>query len=61
MSLLNRINYVLEGEDAFSFTEFIIWTSVILILIGPLLFMKDTVKEFLSLKIRKVGSIGPKY
>lgn len=61
MSLLERMNYVLDGEDAFSVTEFVVWTSVILIIVVFLFILKDTVQEFLSFRIKKVGSIGPKY
>lgn len=61
MTLENKISYVLSSEDAFSFTEFVVWTSVILILAIPLFIFRDTIEEFFSKSIKKVGSIGPKY
>ena len=61
MTLKNKIDYIMSSEDAFSFTEFIVWTSVILLLAIPLFIFRDTIEEFFSSTIKKVGSIGPKY
>ena len=61
MTLKNSIDYVMSNEDAFSFTEFVVWVSVILLLAVPLFIFRETIEEFFSSAIREVGSIGPKY
>ena len=61
MTLKNRFNYVMSNEDAFSFTEYIVWVAVILALAVPLYLFRDAIEEFFAKAIGKVGSIGPKY
>lgn len=61
MEMMDRINYVMFNEDAFSVTEFVVWTSVILGLIIPLFIFRDVIEEFFSSNIRRVGNKGPKY
>ena len=61
MTLKNKIDYIMSNEDAFSFTEFVVWTSVILLLAVPLFIFRDTIEDFFSHTIRRVGNIGPKY
>ena len=61
VTLKNKLDYIMSNEDAFSFTEFVVWTSVILLLAVPLFVFRETIEDFFSSTIRKVGSIGPKY
>lgn len=61
MEMMNKINYVMSNEDAFSVTEFVLWTAVVLALIIPLFIFRDTIEEFFSSSIRRVGNKGPKY
>ena len=61
MTLKNKINYVMSNEEAFSFVEFVTWTSVILLLAVPLFIFRDTIEEFFSSTIRQIGNMGPKY
>jgi hypothetical protein len=61
MQFKHKLDYIMSNEDAFSFTEFVVWTSVILILAGILFIFRDTIQDFFSSSIKKVGSIGPKY
>lgn len=61
MTLQNKINYVMSNEEAFSFVEFVTWTSVILLLAVPLFIFRDTIEEFFSSTIRGIGNMGPKY
>lgn len=61
MDLKSRLDYVISNENAFSVTEFVVWTAVILALIIPLFIFRDTIESFLSLSIKKVGNMGPKY
>ena len=61
MNVMDRMKYVMSNEDAFSVTEFVVWVAVVLALIVPLFIFRDTIEEFFSVKIRKVGNKGPKY
>lgn len=61
MNVMDRMKYVMSNEDAFSVTEFVVWVAVVLALIVPLFIFRDTIEEFFSAKIRKVGNKGPKY
>ena len=46
--ILNRVNYVMEGEQGASNVEIIVWISVVLMIATVLFLFKDQIAGFLN-------------
>lgn len=57
-SLLNRVNYVMEGEDGASNVEIVVWISVVLIIATVLYLFKDAIIGFLERAVNRVNGLG---
>ena len=47
-NLLNRANYVLNGEDGASNVEIIVWFSVVFVIATLLFLFRDSVTSFIT-------------
>lgn len=54
MNLINRANYVLNGEDAVSTMEIIVWFSIVLVFGTALFLFRDEVVKFIETTVKKV-------
>lgn len=57
-SLLNRVSYVMDGEDGASNVEIVVWISVVLIIATVLYLFKDSIIGFLQRAINRVDNLG---
>ena len=55
--LINRVNYVLNGEDGASNVEIIVWFSVVFVIATVLFVFKDTVKDFIGDINNRIGGL----
>lgn len=54
MEILNRVNYVMSGEEGASNIEIIIWIAVVLVIATALFLFRDAIKSFLG---KATGSV----
>ena len=59
-NLLNRVNYVLNGEEGASNVEIIVWFSVVFILATVMYLFKDAVKAFIERVNTRIGGLETK-
>lgn len=57
-NLMNRVNYVIDGEDGASNVEIVVWVSVVLIIATVLYLFKDAIIGFLQRAITRVNNLG---
>lgn len=57
-SFLNKIHYVMDGEDGASNVEIVVWISVVLIIATVLYLFKDAIIGFLERAINRVNGLG---
>ena len=57
-NLLNRVNYVLNGEEGASNVEIIVWFSVVFILATVMYLFKDAVKAFIERVNARITGLG---
>ena len=57
-NLINRINYVLNGEDGASNVEIIVWFSVVFIIATVLYLFKDAVVTFVNRVIGRIDNLA---
>ena len=55
--LMNKVNYVLNGEDGASNVEIIVWFSVVFVIATVLFLFKDAVIGFINNIIGKIGAL----
>ena len=58
MSLLERVEYVMTGEDAASNLEIIVWMSVVLVVAGFLFLFRNAIAGFISQATGRVGDMN---
>ena len=56
-NLLNRVNYVLNGEEGASNVEIIVWFSVVFVIATVLFLFKDAVIGFINDIITRIGGL----
>ncbi len=56
--MLNRIKYVMNGEDGASNLEIIVWMSVVLVIAGFLFVFRNKISEFVQSASGKVNQMG---
>lgn len=56
LSLKERVNYVLEGEDGASNVELIVWFSVVFVIATVLFLFRDAVNTFIKNVIGRIQS-----
>lgn len=56
-NLLNRVNYVLNGEEGASNVEIIVWFSVVFVIATVLFLFKDSVIRFINNIITRIGGL----
>lgn len=47
-SIMNRVKYVLEGEEGASNIEIIVWISVVLVIATVLFAFRDSITDFIN-------------
>ena len=57
-NLMNRVSYVMDGEDGASNVEIVVWISVVLIIATVLYLFKDAIIGFLNRAINRVNGLG---
>lgn len=57
-NLMNRVSYVMDGEDGASNVEIVVWISVVLIIATVLYLFKDAIIGFLQRAINRVNNLG---
>jgi hypothetical protein len=57
-NLLNRVSYVMDGEEGSSNVEIVVWISVVLIIATVLYLFKDAIIGFLNRAINRVNNLG---
>ncbi len=57
-NLMNRVSYVIDGEDGASNVEIVVWISVVLIIATVLYLFKDAIIGFLQRAINRVNNLG---
>lgn len=57
-NLMNRVSYVMDGEDGASNVEIVVWISVVLIIATVLYLFKDSIIGFLQRAINRVNNLG---
>lgn len=57
-SILNKISYVMNGEDGASNVEIVVWISVVLIIATVLYLFKDAIIGFLERAVSRVNGLG---
>lgn len=57
-NLMNRVSYVMDGEDGASNVEIVVWISVVLIIATVLYLFKDAIIGFLQRAINRVNGLG---
>ena len=57
-NLMNKINYVMTGEDGASNVEIVVWISVVLIIATILYLFKDAIIGFLNRAAGRVNNLG---
>lgn len=57
-NLMNRVSYVMDGEDGASNVEIVVWISVVLIIATVLYLFKDSIIGFLQRAINRVDNLG---
>ena len=55
--MLQRLNYVLEGEEGASNVEIVVWISVVLVIATILFLFRDTINNFLDRATQRVDSL----
>lgn len=55
--MLQRLNYVLEGEEGASNVEIVVWISVVLVIATILFLFRDTINNFLDRASQRVDSL----
>ena len=55
--LMNKLNYVLNGEDGASNVEIIVWFSVVFVIATVLFLFKDAVITFINNIIGKISAL----
>lgn len=58
MSLKERVNYVLKGEEGASNVELIVWFSVVFVIATVLFLFRDSIKGFINKSIGRVNSFA---
>ena len=48
MNLLNKVNYVISGEDGASNVEIIVWISVVLVIATALFLFRNQITKFIK-------------
>ena len=56
-NLINRVDYVLNGEDGASNVEIIVWFSVVFVIATALFLFKDSVTTFIEKINTKIGNL----
>lgn len=56
-NVLDKLNYVLEGEEGASNVEIVVWISVVLVIATILFLFRDTIKNFLNRASGTVNSL----
>lgn len=57
-NLMNRIKYVMQGEDGASNLEIVVWFSVVLMIATALFFFKDAIVRFTQKSGNKVNALN---
>lgn len=57
-NLVNRVSYVMDGEEGSSNVEIVVWISVVLIIATVLYLFKDAIIGFLQRAINRVNNLG---
>lgn len=57
-NLMNRVSYVMDGEDGASNVEIVVWISVVLIIATVLYYFKDAIIGFLQRANSRVNGLG---
>ncbi|NLZ35600.1 MAG: hypothetical protein GX889_12005 [Clostridiales bacterium] len=57
-NLMNRIKYVMQGEDGASNLEIVVWFSVVLMIATALFFFKDAIVRFTQKTGNKVNALN---
>lgn len=57
-NLMNRIKYVMQGEDGASNLEIVVWFSVVLMIATALFFFKDAIVRFTEDSGKKVNALN---
>ena len=57
-NLMNRIKYVMQGEDGASNLEIVVWFSVVLMIATALFFFKDAIVRFTKKSGNKVNALN---
>lgn len=57
-NLMNRVSFVMDGEDGASNVEIVVWISVVLIIATVLYLFKDAIIGFLQRAINRVNGLG---
>lgn len=58
MSLKERINYVLKGEEGASNVELIVWFSVVFVIATVLFIFRNAISGFINKSVNRVNSFG---
>ena len=56
-NLMNRIKYVMQGEDGASNLEIVVWFSVVLVIATALFAFKDAIVKFVQNSTKNVQSL----
>lgn len=57
-NLMNRVRYVMQGEDGASNLEIVVWFSVVLMIATALFFFKDAIVNFTKNSGNKVNALN---
>lgn len=57
-NLMNRVRYVMQGEDGASNLEIVVWFSVVLMIATALFFFKDAIVRFTRNSGSKVNALN---
>lgn len=57
-NLMNRVRYVMQGEDGASNLEIVVWFSVVLMIATALFFFKDAIVRFTRNSGNKVNALN---
>ena len=53
-NLINRVKYVMQGEDGASNLEIVVWFSVVLVIATALFLFKDAIDKFIRNSTNRV-------
>ena len=56
-NVLERVNYVVAGEEGASNVEIVVWISVVLVIATILFLFRDTIRNFLNRASGTVNSL----